>query len=81
MDAKEIYEAKELCVNLGECAATYYLVLLIKEVEGEKKTLREYRNGHRDHANLCVNGRVYPGLGPMDDRCDTCQAADEMLKP
>lgn len=30
---EELYEVKELCVKLGECTVTYYLVLLIGEIE------------------------------------------------
>jgi hypothetical protein len=30
---EEIYKAKELCVKLGECITSYYLVFLIDEVE------------------------------------------------
>jgi len=38
-----------------------------------------YRRSNRDHLAHCVKGRIYPGLGPMDDRCDMCILFD-MLK-
>ena len=34
---EEIYQAKELCVSMGECSATYYIVMLTQEVEWRRQ--------------------------------------------
>ena len=59
---EELYEAKELCVKLGECAATYYLVLLVNEVERIRQgssLIPPFENGQR----VMVNNERYHGEG------------------
>lgn len=40
--------------------------------------IAQYRDGDIDHLKRC-KFREYPGLGVMDDRCETCQQADYEL--
>jgi hypothetical protein len=37
LSKEELYEAKELCVSMGECSATYYIVMLIQEAEWRRQ--------------------------------------------
>ena len=41
LDEEEIYMAKEECVRLGECTATYYLVNFIDEIEKSRPRISE----------------------------------------
>lgn len=34
MPKEEVRLAQELCVQMGECAATYHIVMLLEEVDG-----------------------------------------------
>lgn len=44
LSKEELYQAKELCVEMGECTATYFMVMLIQEVEQQRNILI-----NRDH--------------------------------
>jgi hypothetical protein len=48
MSDAELYEAKELCVEMGECTQTYYGVLLIKEVERLRSENEKLRNAAKN---------------------------------